>query len=75
MNPRMRITNFAEWAQPSLELDTLYLVAQEPMAVYLAQIWEMDTLTQAKPVIHMIGPDEMKRIKKRINGKISKESK
>ena len=70
--PRMREFNFAEWAQPTLELDTLYLLKNDTMSRYLAYLWEKDKSTpeEQKPVICMVSRSEMEGIKKRIYGKV-----
>jgi len=58
--------SFAEFAQPTRQRDTLYLIDGDIMSRLTARIWELDT-TKTKPEIVMVSRDNMICIKKRCN--------
>ena len=58
--------SFAEFAQPTQQRDTLYLIKGETMSTLTARIWELDS-TDAKPKIIMVTKEDMICIKTRCN--------
>lgn len=61
-----------DFAQPTLNKDTLYLLESDPLAIQTHQIWLSDTVEKFKPAIVFVNQQEMMCIKKRCNDK-SKE--
>ena len=59
-----------EFAQPTANLDTLYLLEKDPMAIQTFKIWAEDTVEKVKPAIIFVSSDQMTCIKKRCNGQI-----
>ena len=57
---------FAEFAQPTQQRDTLYLIDGDAMSRLTARIWESDS-SKTKPKIVMVSRDNMICIKKRCN--------
>jgi len=60
--------NFAEFAQPTQQRDTLYLIDGDAMSSLTAKIWELDTI-KVKPEIVMVTKEQMICIKTRCNKK------
>lgn len=60
--------NFAEFAQPTQQRDTLYLIDGDAMSSLTAKIWELDTI-KVKPKIVMVTKEQMICIKTRCNKK------
>ena len=58
--------SFAEFAQPTRQRDTLYLIKGETMSTLTARIWELDS-TDEKPKIIMVTKEDMICIKTRCN--------
>lgn len=58
--------SFAEFAQPTPQRDTLYLIKGEAMSTLTAKIWESDT-SKSKPEIIMVTREDMICIKTRCN--------
>ena len=61
-------TRFAEFAQPTPQKDTLYLIKDEEISKIIDRIWKLDTI-KVKPEIVMVTKDDMICIKARCNKK------
>jgi hypothetical protein len=59
--------SFAEFAQPTNQRDTLYLVKGDSMSILTAKIWESDDTTRVRPKIIMVTKEDMVCIKNRCN--------
>jgi len=59
--------SFAEFAQPTNRMDTLYLVKGDSMSILTAKIWESDDTVKIKPKIIMVTKEDMVCIKTRCN--------
>jgi len=59
-------TRFAEFAQPTPQKDTLYLIKDEEISKIIDRIWKLDTI-KVKPEIVMVTKDDMICIKARCN--------
>ena len=59
--------SFAEFAQPTNQRDTLYLVKDDSMSILTAKIWESDDTTRVRPKIIMVTKEDMVCIKNRCN--------
>jgi hypothetical protein len=60
--------SFAEFAQPTQQRDTLYLIDGDAMSRLTAKIWESDTI-KVRPEIIMVTKENMICIKNRCNKK------
>ena len=61
-------SSFAEFAQPTQQRDTLYLIDGDAMSRLTAKIWESDTI-KVRPEIIMVTKENMICIKNRCNKK------
>ena len=61
-------SRFAEYAQPTQQRDTLYLIDGDAMSRLTAKIWESDTI-KVRPEIIMVTKENMICIKNRCNKK------
>lgn len=66
--PEMKFTpQYAYFAQPTPDRDTLYLLKNDNMANVTYNAWQVDSIVR-KPAIVFVSEEGMKTIKRRFNG-------